>query len=133
MFQIERKPAKWYEEIFGLKPIKELDVWAKIGPLFIGTKDRSVTLALMNGKKDNDGSINRMAFRTTREKFMNFLERVDDMELFFLQEKVTKEQVVDHDLSYSIYFDDPDGNKLELTCYDHDYLKSKIKSARRFD
>ena len=127
------KAAKWYEEIFGLKPIKELDVWTKIGPLFIGTEDRSVTLALMNGKKDNDGSINRMAFRTTGEKFMNFLERVDDMKLFFLQEKVTKEQVVDHDLSYSIYFDDPDGNKLELTCYDHDYLKSKIKSARRFD
>ena len=31
-----------------------------------------------------------------------------------MKEKVTKEQVVDHDLSYSIYFDDPDGNKLEL-------------------
>lgn len=127
------KAVKWYEEIFGLKPIKELDVWTKIGPLFIGTEDRSVTLALMNGKKDNDGSINRMAFRTTGDKFMNFLERVDDMKLFFLQEKVTKEQVVDHDLSYSIYFDDRDGNKLELTCYDHDYLKFKIKSARRFD
>ena len=84
-------------------------------------------------KKANDGSINRMAFRTSGEKFMDFLNRIDNMELFFLQEKVTKEQVVDHDLSYSIYFDDPDGNKLELTCYDHDYLKSKIKSTCRFD
>ena len=55
-----------------------------------------------------------MAFRTSGEKFMDFLNRIDDMELFFLQEKVTKEQVVDHNLSYSIYFDDPDGNKLEL-------------------
>ena len=84
-------------------------------------------------KKINDGSINRIAFRTSGEKFMDFLNRIDDMELFFLQEKVTKEQVVDRDLSYSIYFDDPDGNKLELTCYNHDYLKSKIRSARRFD
>ncbi|QMU54257.1 MAG: hypothetical protein GKS07_04685 [Nitrosopumilus sp.] len=127
------KAAKWYMKIFGLKAIKELEAWAKIGPLFVGTEDRSVTLAIMNGKKSNDGSINRMAFRTTGEKFMDFLNRVDDMELFFLRENVTKEQVVDHDLSYSIYFDDPDGNKLELTCYDHDYLKSKIKFARRFD
>lgn len=134
MFVSDReKAASWYGKIFGLKPIKELEIWSKIGPLFIGTEDRSVTLAIMNGKKDNDGSINRMAFRTTGEKFINFLNRVDEMGLFFLKEKVTKEQVVDHDLSYSIYFDDPDGNKLELTCYDHDYLKTKIKSARRFD
>jgi len=134
MFVSDReKAAKWYEEIFGLKPIKELEMWSKIGPLFIGNKDRSVTLAIMNGKKENDGSINRMAFRTTGEKFVEFLNRVDSLDLFFLQEKITKAQVVDHDLSYSIYFDDPDGNKLELTCYDYDYLKSKIQSSRRFN
>ena len=134
MFVSDRdKAANWYEKIFGLKPIKELDMWTKIGPLFIGTEDRSVTLALMNGKKDIDGSINRMAFRTSGEKFIDFLNHVEELKLFFLKEKVTKEQVVDHDLSYSIYFDDPDGNKLELTCYDHDFLKSKITSARRFD
>ena len=74
-----------------------------------------------------------MAFRTTGEKFINFLDKIDSLDLFFLEEKVTKEQVVNHDLSYSIYFDDPDGNKLELTSYDHDYLKSKIKSTRKFD
>ena len=134
MFVSDRKKtAKWYEDLFGLEPIKELEMWSKIGPLFVGNRDRSVTLAMMDGKKENDGSINRIAFRTTGEKFIDFLNRVDDLNLFFSKEKVTKEQVVDHDLSYSIYFDDPDGNKLELTCYDHDYLKSKIQSARRFD
>ena len=128
-----KKAAKWYEEIFGLKPIKELEAWSKIGPLFIGNEDRSVTLAMINGTKENDGSINRMAFRTTGEKFIDFLNRINSLDLFLLQKKVTRDKVVDHDLSYSIYFDDPDGNKLELTCYDHDYLKSKIKFARRFD
>ena len=106
MFVTDReKAAKWYGKIFRLKVIGEFEAWAKIGPLFIGNEDRSVTLALMNGKKANDGSINRMAFRTTGEKFLDFLNRIDHMELFFLLEKVTKEQVVDHGLSYSIYFD----------------------------
>ena len=45
------KSTKWYGEIFGLKVIKEFEIWAKIGPLFIGTEDRSVILAIMNGKK----------------------------------------------------------------------------------
>lgn len=100
MFVSDReKAAKWYEEIFGLKPIKELGMWSKIGPLFVGNRDRSVTLAIMNGKKENDGSINRMAFRTTGEKFIDFLNQIDDLNLFFSKKKVTKEQVVDHDLS----------------------------------
>ena len=127
MFVTDRlEAAKWYEEIFGLKPIKELDMWSKIGPLFVGNKDRSVTLAIMNGKKENDGSINRMAFRTSGKKFVDFLNRLDSMKLFFLKDRVTKDKVVDHDISYSIYFDDPDGNKLELTCYDHDFVKSNL-------
>ena len=127
MFVKDRlKAAKWYEEIFGLQPIQELDMWSKIGPLFIGNKDRSVTLAIMNGTKENDGSINRMAFRTSGKKFLDFLNRVDGMNLFLLKDKVTKYKLVDHDISFSIYFDDPDGNKLELTCYDYDYVKSTI-------
>ena len=49
------------------------------------------------------------------------------MDLFCLKDKVTRADVVDHDLSYSLYFDDPDGNKLEITSYDHDYIKAAIK------
>lgn len=127
MFVTDRlKAAKWYEDILDLHPIKELEMWSKIGPLFIGNKDRTVTLAIMNGKKDNDGSVNRIAFRTSGEKFVDFINRLDSIKVFFLKDRVTRENLVDHDLSYSIYFDDPDGNKLELTCYDHAFVKSKI-------
>ena len=94
--------------------------------LFIGNGDKSVKLALINGTKNSDGSINRIAFRTSGEKFIDFITSLDSVEVYFLKHRVTQENLVDHNLSYSIYFDDPDGNKLELTCYDYDFVKSKI-------
>ena len=118
--------ARWYEEIFGLSPIQELDAWAKIGPLFIGNKDGTVKIALIDGTKDNDGSINRVAFSASGEDFVDFVNNLDDARVYFLKRRVAKNDLVDHDLSYSIYFDDPDGNKLELTCYEYDYVKSRI-------
>ena len=120
------KAAKWYEKIFGLSIIKEYELWSSIGPLFIGNKDKSVKLAMFEGKKDNDGSINRMAFRASGKNFVDFITRLDDMQVFFLKHRVTKENLVDHEISYSIYFEDLDGNKLELTCYEYDFVKSKI-------
>ncbi len=118
--------ARWYEEIFGLSPIQELDAWAKIGPLFIGNKDGTVKIALIDGTKDSDGSINRVAFSASGEDFVDFVNNLDDARVYFLKRRVAKNDLVDHDLSYSIYFDDPDGNKLELTCYEYDYVKSRI-------
>ena len=118
--------ARWYEEIFGLSPIQELDAWAKIGPLFIGNKDGTVKIALIDGTKDNDGSINRVAFSASGEDFVGFVNNLDDARVHFLKRRVAKNDLVDHDLSYSIYFDDPDGNKLELTCYEYNYVKSRI-------
>jgi catechol 2,3-dioxygenase-like lactoylglutathione lyase family enzyme len=127
MFVSDRlKAAKWYENVFGLHIIHDLDMWSKTGPLFIGNKDRTVMLALINGTRENNGSINRMAFRISGKRFVDFVSHVDDLNLFFIKEQVTKNNVVDHYISFSIYFDDPDGNKLELTSYDYDSVKSNI-------
>ena len=101
-------------------------MWANIGPLFIGNKGKTVKLALINGTKDNDGSINRMAFSASGENFVSFINNLNEVKVYFLKHRVTKKDLVDHDLSYSIYFDDPDGNKLELTCYEYDYVKLRI-------
>jgi len=122
------KASKWYEEIFGLEIIKELEFWSENngGPLFVGDLNNNIKIALFKGSKHNDGSINRMAFRASGRNFVDFISSLDDMELFFKKNKVTRGDIVDHDISYSIYFEDPDGNKLELTCYDHDFVESKI-------
>ena len=120
------KASQWYEEVFGLTPIQELGAWANTGPLFIGNRNRTVKLALINGSKDNDGSINRMAFSASGEKFVDFIDNLKNVQVYFQKQRVTKSDLVDHDWSYSIYFDDPDGNKLELTCYEHTYVKLRI-------
>jgi hypothetical protein len=42
---------------------------------------------------------------------------------------VSAADVVDHDLSFSVYFTDPYGNRLELTTYDHGAVAAALASA----
>ncbi|MFN7136382.1 MAG: VOC family protein, partial [Thermomonas sp.] len=37
-------------------------------------------------------------------------------------------QAVDHDLSWSLYFQDPDGNPFEITCYEHAALAAALRA-----
>lgn len=120
----QEKSVKWYDDTFGFKVIKELEFWSKSedGPLFVGNKENSIKLALFKGTRANDGSIRRVAFRVSGKGFLSFLDCLNDSPVFSFGKKITKDSVVDHEISYSIYFNDPDGNKLELTSYDYDYL-----------
>ncbi|WP_420710230.1 hypothetical protein [Nitrosopumilus sp.] len=113
--------------MFGFHLLKELEFWsANSGPVFIGNKDGNIKIALFKGNKENDSSIGRITFRTSGKEFISFLNRLETVPVFSLGQKIDKHNVVDHDISFSIYFNDPDGNKLELTSYDHEYLHSKF-------
>jgi catechol-2,3-dioxygenase len=39
--------------------------------------------------------------------------------------------VVDHDKSWSIYFNDPYGNPFEITTYDYETVRQQLSSANR--
>ncbi len=41
-------------------------------------------------------------------------------------EQLTARSFVDHDLSWSIYFVDPDGNRFEVTTYDYDEVAIQL-------
>ena len=125
----KEKTVKWYDEIFGFKVISELEFWSQNdgGPLFIGNLDNNIKVALFKGNKDNDGSISRIAFRVSGKDFISFLDRLSTIPVFSLGKKIEKHNVIDHEISYSIYFNDPDGNKLELTSYDYEFLHSQLQ------
>ena len=40
-------------------------------------------------------------------------------------------EAADHELAFSYYFQDPDGNHLELTTYDHETVRRWLKTKDR--
>ena len=126
--------AVWYEKVLGLKIVGDYRHWSENpkGPLMISPDGGNTKIALFTGQPQAEMSISGFylaAFRTSGSSFMKFLDRIDnDIELYNHNgEKVTSDAVADHDKAFSIYFNDPYGNRLELTTYEHEYVQKKLK------
>ena len=114
VFVPDREDAlDWYSNILGLKPIERLLFWAKTGPLTIGNDEGSIHIALFEGEPNNNRSV--IAFNVTGEEFINCHNKINDS----LPKNI---EIVDHDIQFSIYFEDPFGNPYEITSYDYDML-----------
>lgn len=115
--------AKWYERVLGLTIVREHEDWAAGGPLMISSDGGKTMLALFRGTPPGDrpaAGFRRVAFRVDAEGFLCFLDRLDEYPLYDLRgERVTRDQLVDHQRSWSIYFNDPYGHHYEITTYDH--------------
>lgn len=127
--------ARWYEEIFGLEIVREVEHWATDphGPLMISSDGGNTKLALFEGKprgmRETAGH-HRVAFRVDGQGFLSFLDRVKEHSVFAEDGKPQKSlEVIDHDSAYSVYFCDPYGNRYEVTCYDYEFLKSKMSGS----
>ena len=107
------KALDWYNNILGLKPSEEMVVLPESGPLMIRNNKGNINIALFKGKpKDNHAVI---AFKVSGEQFINCHNTINHS----LTENL---EVVDHDIQFSIYFEDPFGNPYEITSYDYDML-----------
>lgn len=115
--------AEWYDAVLGLEPLSAFDEWAEgNGPLVVSSDDGDTMLALFAGDTD-ERELRHLAFRVDGEGFLTFLDRAIDRDDLAPESRA---DVVDHGLSYSVYFDDPWGHRFEVTTYDHEFVAEAL-------
>jgi catechol 2,3-dioxygenase-like lactoylglutathione lyase family enzyme len=102
--------ADWYVEVLGFERLHQ-DVWGDV-PTFVGTGGTGLALFPKEGTSRGkiDDGIRHVAFRTTRAEFLKAQHELKERNISF--------HFDDHEISHSIYFHDPDGNRLEITTYE---------------
>ncbi|WP_162246992.1 VOC family protein [Rhizobium sp. Root1220] len=121
--------ADWYQRTLGLVRYKQLASWAddKNGPLILSAGDGNPALSLFRrdcGALSRDATI---AFRVSGEQFVAFMDELSDLRLLHRSGKIlSRGDVVDHALSWSLYFLDPDENRLEVTSYDYAQIAGAV-------
>lgn len=124
--------ASWYERVLGITPDRSFEAWweTRTGPLVLAVDD-TTKLALFERESATRGeevSPHRIAFQTDADGFLSFLDRLETLDLTDRDgDRVTPADAVDHELSYSLYFTDPDGNWLELTTNDYDAVTARLE------
>ena len=126
MVEDKFEAAKWYEQTLGLTIVKEKEYWAQGGgPLLISSDHGNTSLALFSRK----GPRAEVAFRVGVDGFFEFVAHTKNLDLINSDgEALSQSDIVDHDGAYSIYFDDPSGNLLEVTSYDYDEIKHRLQA-----
>ena len=127
------KATKWFSRVLGLEPASDLSQWAidPDGPLFLSTREGGHhCLALVEGNTEHNRSGDHtVAFDISANDFIAFISELDNLDLVDRDgSTVSRSGVVDHLLSWSVYFLDPDGNRFELTSYDYQEIRDRIHS-----
>ena len=122
--------ARWYKETLGFEIVEQFRAWSEIegGPLHISADGGKSGLALFEiGQHPVFKVETSVAFSVSADQFLVFAELLNAKNLTgYNNEPVKPESVVDHDMCYAYYFDDPYGNHFELDCYEYDQIKHKL-------
>ena len=108
------RSAQWYVDVLGFERQYD-DVWRGY-PVFVGKNDAAIALFPIRKKEQPTSSgsspvrVLHFAFRTTRKDFLAAQEE--------LKQRGIDLEFQDHEISHSIYFNDPDGHELEITTYE---------------
>jgi catechol 2,3-dioxygenase-like lactoylglutathione lyase family enzyme len=120
--------ARWYRTVLGFEICREFEPWAEAtrGPLMISTDGGETKLALFEGQPqgvERPIGIRRIAFRIGGDDFIRLIEELDTLKG---DDAVDRSEIVDHGKSFSVYFNDPYGNRLEVTTYDYEAMRGKL-------
>lgn len=103
--------ANWYIENLGFER-RHKGMWNGI-PVFIGKGQAAIALFPSENKKPK---------MPTRRGILHFALLADRRNFLAAQEELTNRGIEfhfqDHEISHSIYFDDPDGHQIEITTYE---------------
>jgi len=111
------RSVRWYGEVLGFER-KFADVWGDV-PAFVGSGTTAIALFPVRDAPDGIAkprpgrdtiAMLHLAFRVDREGFERAKEE--------LRRRGIPWDFSDHQVSHSIYFEDPDGHQLEITTYD---------------
>lgn len=121
VYVTDRNAAEsWYSDVLGLSRVDALLAWAtKDGPLVLGNPEGNVHVALF--ERPNLPEKSSAAFGASGGQFLAWKSH--------LEKKGLQPRVADHDLAYSMYFTDPDGNLHEITTYDHHVVRNALQAA----
>ena len=121
--------ARWYAEVLGFEIVKQYEIWARNGgPLHISADGGESGLALFEPPGHAGSKLERpVAFRVASEQFLEFARGLGATEIRGQDGKrLTAASVVDHDLCYAFYFQDPYGNQFELDCWEYERVRQEL-------
>ena len=134
MFVPDRyEAARWYSKHLGLEVMKDFESWAETptGPLLISTDDGGTKLALFTGEPRNKREtvgFHRVAFLVNGDVFLDFINSLpQDAYIDNDGKLLTAGDIVDHKKSWSIYFNDPWGHRLEITTYEYQVVDDRLR------
>lgn len=109
---VERS-AKWYVDVLGFER-RFPGMWEGV-PLFVGKGRTAIALFPLAGDQPSapvraPGSVLHFALRADRRNFLAAQRDLTSREIAF--------HFQDHEISQSIYFQDPDGYEVEITTYE---------------
>ena len=112
--------AAWYETVLGLECDQQFASWAadRHGPLILKTPEGQTALSLFERPGGPHPGAGTIAFRVGAADFMTLVRSLDGSLKNARGLPLDAGSVVDHHLSLSIYFTDPDSNPIEITTYE---------------
>ncbi|QEL12368.1 VOC family protein [Kushneria phosphatilytica] len=123
VFVTDRHAAEaWHHRVLGMTRIESLAFWAADpqGPLMIADASQSVCLSLF--ERPAQPCRSTLAMRVSGEAFRQWRAHLGE-------QLATPPGLEDHEVAWSLYFKDPDGNPFEITTYEYAMLVDELHAA----